>query len=150
MQVYRGQYGILGSYELYRAKWDFDIACYYNLWLEPFLRDEHLDADHLRGQLRQRKMVGAVMKSFADLFRKVEAHLLETGTLRRMNLGEFTGDFPTMRCAEGLGSDASSKDAIRRTVEAFTLTRRRLLQMLGKPEPADLPITHYLSGKSLL
>ncbi len=150
MQIYRDQYSVLGSYDLYRLKWDFDIACYYNLWLEPYLRDEHLDEAHVRGQLRQRRLVNAVMKNFAALFRKVEAHLASTGRLAANNLDAFTGDFPTMRCAEGLGTDASAKDGIRRTAEAFNLTRRRALAMLGHADSADLPLTHYLSGRPLL
>lgn len=150
MQIYRGQYGLLGSYDLYRLKWDFDIACYYNLWLEPFMRDEHLDVEHIRGQLRQRRLVNAVMKNFGELFRRVEAHLVASGRYGENNLGAFTGEFPTMRCAEGLGSDASSKASIRRTAEAFNLTRRRALAMLGSRDAADLPLTHYLSGKPLV
>ncbi len=150
MQIYRGQYGLLGSYDLFRLKWDFDIACYYNLWVEPYLRDEHLNATRLRAQLRQRRFVHAVMRNFADLFCKVETHLIEAGAYGANNLGAFTGDFPTMRCAEGLGSDKSAKAGMRRTVEAFNLTRRRALAMLGQPDAADLPLTHYLSGKALL
>lgn len=150
MQIYRGQYGLLGSYDLYRLKWDFDIACYYNLWLEPFMRDEHLDVARIRGQLRQRRLVNAVMKNFGELFRRVEAHLVDSGRYGENNLGAFTGEFETMRCAEGLGSDASAKASIRRTAEAFNLTRRRALAMLGQRDTSDLPLTHYLSGKPLI
>ena len=150
LKIYEGQYGMLGSYALYRMKWDFDIACYYNLWLEPYLRDEHLDTDKIKEGLRQRRFVKAVMKSFADLFGRAEQHLADAGRLFEHNLGAFTGDFPTMRCAEGLGSDASRKAAIRRTADAFNLTRRRALTLLDRPSEGDLPLSHYLTGKPLL
>jgi flavin-dependent dehydrogenase len=150
MKLYQDLYPVLGSYELYRVKWDFDIACYYNLWLEPYLRDEHFDLGYLRSQLRLRKMVNAVMDNFSQLFQQADRHMHETGTFYDGNLGRFQGDFPTMKCAEGLGSDESAKGAIERTHHAFNLTRRRLHVLLGKPEPSDLPLTHYLSGKPIV
>ena len=150
MKVYRDQYSLLGSFDLYRLKWDFDIACYYNLWLEPYLRDEHLELGSLREQLRLRKMVNAVMSNFAQLFRRVEDHLHAEGRFFEGNLGRFKGDFETMRCAEGLGTDASKERAIGRTLEAFNLTRRRALDLLGQPGASDLPITHYLAGRPLV
>ena len=150
MMIYRGQYGLLGSYDLYRLKWDFDIACYYNLWLEPYMRDAHLNPDWIRGHLRQRRFVNAVMKNFSSLFARVEAHLEATKGYRAHNLGAFTGAFPTMRCAEGLGSESSSKASMERTAEAFNLTRRRALTLLGHQNVQDLPLTHYLTGRPLL
>ena len=57
MKLYRGQYPVLGSFETMRLKWNFDISCYYNLWLDFFLRDHHLDLRKVREQLRRKEYV---------------------------------------------------------------------------------------------
>ena len=154
MLLYRDLYRLLGSYELFSLKWDFDIACYYNLWVEPYMRDQHLDVDFLRGQLRQRKLVMSVMKNFAALFLEVQKHLDDNGNFYRKNLGEYQGTFPTMDCQVDLGTDASAPRALRRTAEAFNLVRRRALEMLGEHEIVNkrptLPMSHFLAGKPLI
>ena len=48
MLLYRDQYPVLASYETMRLKWNFDISCYYNLWVDFFMRDHHLDPRKLR------------------------------------------------------------------------------------------------------
>ena len=152
MLVYENLYAMLGSYELFQLKWDFDIACYYNLWLEPFMRDQHLDASYLRGQLRQRKLVRGVLESFAKLFRRVEAHLRNDGNYYRRNLGAFTGEFPTMECARHLGSDESARSSLERTAEAFNHTRFGALELLDNEKRSatkPLSMTHFLAGKPL-
>ena len=65
MRLYRGLYGMIGSYELMRLKWDFDIASYHNLWVAPFMTDQHLDPGWLRRQLRLRNLVLRAMENFA-------------------------------------------------------------------------------------
>lgn len=153
MLLYRDLYQVLGSYELFSLKWEFDIACYYNLWVEPYMRGQHLDLDYLRGQLRQRKFVLTVMENFAALFREVHDHLRDGGQYHRKNLGEYQGIFPTMDCAVELGTDASAKGALRRTADAFNLIRRRALELLGHDDVLQatpvLPMSHFLAGKPL-
>ena len=61
MLLYRDQYPDLGSYELGKLKWDFDIGCYYNLWFSAYLHDQHLDARQLKRQLGQRPFVLAAL-----------------------------------------------------------------------------------------
>lgn len=154
MLLYKNLYGALGSFELWSLKWDFDIAGYYNLWVEPFMLNRHLDAEYLESQLRQKKLVIGLMKNFGALFERVERHLLETGNFYRKNLGSFQGDFPTMECQVVLGSEESAAHALERTAEAFNLTRRRALALLGRPDEAAhaaaLPITYFLAGKPLV
>jgi hypothetical protein len=151
MLVYRDLYSLLGSYDLWRLKWDFDIGNYYNLWVEPYMMDLHLDPGWLETQLRQSKLVLNVLRSFSALFKRVEKHLDETGQLYRNNLGHFTGDFPTMECAVGLGTSASYARAVERTTHVLNLTRGRALELLGREAAGhQLPITHFLSGKPLL
>jgi hypothetical protein len=114
--VYRDLYSLLGSYELWHLKWDFDIACYYNLWLEPYMRDEHLDAAWLDMQLRQRPVVLGVLERFSALFQKVENPRAED---------RFQHNSPLHRRSRALrrgpGSDASSRGATR--VEDAFMTR---------------------------
>jgi flavin-dependent dehydrogenase len=153
MELYRDQYDLLGSFELYSLKWDFDIASYYNLWLEPYMRDQHLDADYLRHQLRQRDLVLGVMKNFAGLFRQVNDHLEAKDGYHRLNLGHFNDKFPTMACAVELGTEGSSRGALRRTGEAFNLARNKALELLDRPvdeSSKPLPISHFLAGKPLV
>ena len=68
MRLYRGLYGASGSYELACLKWDFDIGLYYNLWASSYLRDQHLDAEYLRAQLRLKPFVLQAIEKFAALF----------------------------------------------------------------------------------
>jgi hypothetical protein len=151
MLVYRDLYSLLGSYDLWRLKWDFDIGNYYNLWVEPYMMDLHLDPGWLETQLRQSKLVLKLLENFSTLFKRVEKHLIDHGQLRRHNHGHFKGDFPTMQCAVGLGTPESYARAVDRTTEVLNTTRARALELLGKTEARpELPITHFLSGKPLL
>lgn len=150
MRLYEKLYGTLGSYELYRLKWFFDIGCYYDLWLEPYMRDEHLDLGWLKRQLKQRDLVLGVLERFRDLFLEAEGEMRRDGRYFSSNLEHFTGAFPTMQSAAGLGSDDSARRALARTAETFNLTRRETLALLDRPASADLSMRHFLSGKPLL
>ena len=89
MLLYAGLYDGLGSFELASAKWDFDIASYYNLWVSAYMCDRHLDLDFLREQLRLRPFVLNVLRNFATLFQRVEGRLRERGEYFRSNAGRF-------------------------------------------------------------
>jgi len=41
--LYRGQYCTLGSFPILRLKWNCDLGCYFNLWVDGYMRDTHLD-----------------------------------------------------------------------------------------------------------
>jgi hypothetical protein len=150
MLVYQDLYTTLGSFELYQLKWDFDIACYYNLWLEPYLRDDHLDGAWLDTQLRQRPLVVGVLQRFSKLFQAVQAHLLAEGAFARGNLGRFKGDFPLMASAEQLGSDPSAAAVMERTNEAFESVRTRALALLGKDPGEAWTLRHHLAGRAMI
>lgn len=149
MLVYQDLYTTLGSFELYQLKWDFDIACYYNLWLEPFLRGDHLSAEWLDTQLRQKPLVLGVLQRFSKLFQEVQAHLIERGDFARGNLGRFKGEFPLMRAAENLGSDASAAAVMDRTNEAFESVRTRALALLGRDPGEPWTLRHHLAGRAM-
>jgi hypothetical protein len=136
MLLYRDMYSLIGSYELFKVKWDFDAGCYYNLWLEPYMRGDLLNAEYLRTQLRMRPLIVDVLENFATLFERVRQHLHAKGRYFAANQGEFKGAFPTMRCAEGLGTDASAQGSLDRVTDVYNLTRRRALELLGKSDNA--------------
>ena len=75
MRLYRGLYGMLGSYELMRLKWDFDIGSYHNLWVSPYMTDQLTDVAFLSRQLRQQRFVLGVLDNFRGLFQRIEAEL---------------------------------------------------------------------------
>lgn len=150
MRLYEQLYGTLGSYELYRLKWFFDIGCYYDLWLEPYMRDEHLELGWLERQLKQRDLVLGVLERFRDLFLEAQAEMRASERYFLKNIEHFTGAFPTMQSAVGLGSDDSARRALARCAQTFNLTRRETLGLLDRPASADLSMRHFLSGKPLL
>ncbi len=153
MLLYRGLYATLASFELYRIKWDLDIACYYNLWVAPYMRDQHLDADYLRAQLREKTFVLQALRNFADLFRTVEARLRERGQLYRRNLGGFVQPLANVPYAPEIA--AADRDvALTRTCDAFNVARRRALELLeDRPEAADappLPLSAFMTSRPLV
>ncbi len=148
--VYQDLYTTLGSHELYRLKWDFDIACYYNLWLEPFLRGDHLKAEWLDTQLRQKPLVLGVLERFSKLFQHVQAHLIDAGQMARGNIGQVTNAFPLMKAAEQLGSDASADAVMERTADAFNSVRARALALIGKDPGEPWTLRHYLAGRAMI
>ena len=154
MRLYRKLYGALGSYELLGLKWDFDIASYYNLWVEPYMQDRHLDAEYLKSQLRLRKMVPTVIESFSGLFGRVERHLREQGRYYDKNLGAFRLPFPAMAGHEHLGEPESGEQSLMRAEKAFHEVRKRALELLGHADLAadakQLPMRHFMLGRPVL
>ncbi len=130
MLLYRGLYSTLGSYELYRLKWELDIACYYNLWVGPYMLDRHLDADFLRTQLREQTFILQALRNFAALFKAVEARLHERGDYHRRNLGDFTEPLASLPYATDIGTGYARETALARTLEKFNDIRDRALDLL--------------------
>ncbi len=153
MLLYRGLYSTLASYELYRLKWDLDIACYYNLWVAPYMLDQHLDADYLRTQLREKTFILQALRNFADLFRKVESRLRERDQLHRGNLGRFAAPLDHVPYFDEVGTPRTRQAVLARTAEAFNLIRSRALDLLDDaPEPtvrAPLPLTAFMTSRPL-
>jgi flavin-dependent dehydrogenase len=150
MLVYRDLYSLLGSFDLWSLKWDFDLGSYYDLSVEPFMLDLHLETDWLETQLRQSKLVLGLLGRYSALFKRVEIHLAETGQLHRNNLGRFQGEFPTIAGAAELGTPASHAKSIDRMTELLNTTRRRAHGLLGREAPADLTMPQLLAGRPLV
>jgi flavin-dependent dehydrogenase len=153
MLLYRGLYSTLGSYELYRLKWELDIASYYNLWVAPYMLDQHLDEAFLRTQLREKHVVLQALRNFADLFQKVETHMRERGQLYRMNLGGFSEPLESIHYTAEIGTPRTREHIIARTAEAFNRVRSRALDLLedaAEPTPRpSLPLTAFVTSRPL-
>lgn len=153
MLLYRGQYALLGSQELMRIKWDFDIALYYNLWLSAFMQDQHLDARWLRRELRQERFVLQAMRNFAALFEKARRHLVATGAYHRANTGQFSYGLEFIDFVQEIGGPRSRRDVLEKTAEVFNSVYLRTRALLGEPaaerQPAAMPLTSFMVDRPL-
>jgi len=153
MLLYAGLYDTLGSYELACLKWDFDIGCYYNLWVSAYMTDRHLDADHLRSQLRMRPYILQALRNFADLFRRVADELDARGSYYRENLGRFYHGLTHLEFAEAVGTDRSEQDVMDTTARIFNRVRSQSAGLLGLPDAEggeSLPLSAFLGKRPLL
>ena len=148
MRLYRNLYGCFGNYDLARAKWDFDIGSYYNMWVSAYLRDQHLDPEYLRLQLRLEPFVLRVVDEFAALFQRVEASLRERGLYFRRNTGEFYHGLTNIDFAERVGLERSQEEVIEKAGEIFNCVRAQALELLGQGPARDLPVNAYLTGRA--
>ncbi|MBX3272335.1 MAG: tryptophan 7-halogenase [Sandaracinaceae bacterium] len=87
--LYQQQYKALGSFDIMSAKWNYDLATYYNLWLDDYMGDKHLDPRHVRAQVRRKKFILEALAAFRDRFRDMAARTLADGRYHRHNLGMY-------------------------------------------------------------
>jgi flavin-dependent dehydrogenase len=137
LSLYRNLYETFGSYELGRLKWDFDIACYYNLWVSPYMRDEHLDPRWLRRQLRMAPHILQALAKFNTLFQKVAASLRSRGEFYRMNQGVFTPGLDHLDFLTRVGLPRPRREVLEKTEHIFNSVRGRALRMLGPDAVGD-------------
>ena len=153
MLLYRGQYGLLGSAELMRLKWDFDLGLYYNLWVSSYMQDQHLDAKWLRRELRQERFVLQAMRNFADLFQKAESQLRQEGAYWRSNRGQFSYGLEHIDFVEEVGQPHTRREVLEKTGEIFNSVYLRTHELLGKPDDGaavePLPITSFMVDRPL-
>lgn len=153
--LYRDLYPVLGSFELLKLKWDFDIACYYNLWAAPFWHDEHLDLHLLKGQLRRKDFMIQGLANFSRLFQRLEAGFRERGMIHRANLGRFSTGLDVVDFIHELGAPRTRRQVMRTTEAIFNTIRERALDLLadlGEPAaPAErrLPLYDFLLASPL-
>ena len=141
MRLYRGLYQTLGSYELLKLKWQFDISSYYNLWLDPYMQDQHLDAAFLVRQLRERIPVLQALANFAALFRKVEKSLKERGQFYRANLDHYCEPLGGLDHVRDVGTPHTREQILDRTRDSFNSVRSRALDLLEGTCRARAPLS---------
>jgi flavin-dependent dehydrogenase len=153
MLLYRDQYPLLGSAELMRLKWDFDLALYYNLWVSAYMQDLHLDDAWLRRELRQEPFVLQAMANFTKLFEKARRHLEAEGHYHRGNRGRFSFGLEFIDFVEEVGRPRARRDVLGKTAEIFNSVYLRARELLGKPEdapPAEpMPLTSFMVDRPL-
>jgi hypothetical protein len=153
LSLYRNLYETFGSFELGKLKWDFDIGCYYNLWVSPYVRDEHLDPRWLRRQLRMSPLILNALAKFNELFRKVSESLHRRGEFYRRNRGEFTPGLDHLDFLQRVGEPRSRREILEKTEQIFNDVRRRALALLGPDAKhaadEELSLTALLSAESL-
>lgn len=148
--LYDGLYGTLGSFELLASKWDFDTACYLNLWFEPYMLDRHLDLGALEQENHGRRAVLGVLQTFRHMFRDAERTLHEQGRYFEKNLGHTVIN-PTMRF---LPRDFASLDSERRVLprvrDALQLVLDELRAKLGQsPLVEPVPFSTFTLGRPI-
>lgn len=150
MLLYRGLYDGLGSFELMRMKWDLDIGCYYNLWVSPYMLDQHLDTRFLRRQLRMQPFVLQALRNFAELFRHVERSLRERGEYFRGNRGRFNYGLENIDFVQRVGEARSRREILDKTEELFNLVYARANELLGESSaPAHMPLQSFMGDQPL-
>lgn len=149
LPLYRDQYELFGSFDLLRARWDFDVASYYNLWLEDYLQDRHFDLDHLQKEQRQAPFVLRALERFGALFSAAERAVTARGDYERNNLGRFVEGLGAIDFARDLGRrDRATIDA--EALRIFALARERCFELLGRPTGTSQPgFTDYVTGRAL-
>jgi len=145
MRLYRGLYGMIGSYELMRLKWDFDIASYHNLWVAPFMTDQHLDAGWLTRQLRLRNLVLRAMENFAGLFGRAEESLRARGAYYRRNRGVFSYGLENIDFLPQIGLPRSQRETLEQAERTFNVVRRDGLALLGEDAGAEWPLRSFVT-----
>jgi len=144
MLLYRDLYPCFGSYDVMRVKLNFDLGCYYNLWLDPIVRGQHLDEGFLFKQLTRGPETMAALTWFGDLFRRTSAHLRERGAYRQRNLGEYNLGVDCLRgWLDEVGTARKRRQIQRRTEEVFNYGRRECLALLGEDDGKTLRLDQF-------
>nr|WP_276601001.1 tryptophan 7-halogenase [Nannocystis sp. ILAH1] len=153
--LYRDLYSVLGSYELLKLKWDFDIACYYNLWAAPFFTDQHLDLRYLKSELRRKEFVLQGLENFARFFKQIEGEMHARGGYYRKNLGQYCYQLDLVDFMDDMFAPRPRRQVMRTTEAIFNGTRDRglaILQELGvvpTREAPALPLYEFMLQEPL-
>jgi flavin-dependent dehydrogenase len=145
MRLYRGLYGLIGSYELMRLKWDFDIGSYHNLWVAPYMTDQLTDAAFLTRQLRQQRFVLGAMDNFRALFQRVEAKLVASGAYHRKNRGMFSYGLENIDFLPKVGLPRSRQETLEQAARTFETVRRDALALLGEESGEPWPLQAFVT-----
>jgi flavin-dependent dehydrogenase len=145
--LYAGLYKTFGSYELFKEKCYFDCAAYYNLWVDAYMQDQHLDLRWVRTQLRRKDYVLSAMKNFNGFFQAAADEMKKDGRYWRRNLGhDVLNGAHAFGVFEGLGTPRTRREINERTEMIFNRTRDAVNCMMAdarleipEGEPHRLP-----------
>ena len=145
MRLYRGLYDMIGSYELMRLKWDFDIGSYHNLWVSPYMTDQLTDLAFLARQLRQQRFVLGVMDNFGALFRRAEQALREQAAYHRRNRGVFSWGLENIDFLPQIGLPRSRSETLEQAARTFDTVRRAACGLLGEAAGDPWPLRAFVT-----
>jgi flavin-dependent dehydrogenase len=145
MRLYRGLYGLIGSYELMRLKWDFDIGSYHNLWVSPYMTDMLTDVAFVSRQLRQQRFVLGAMENFRTLFQRVEAALVAKGAYYRKNRGVFSYGLENIDFLPKIGLPRSRQETLEQAARTFNVVRREACALLGEEPGEPWPLQAFVT-----
>jgi flavin-dependent dehydrogenase len=146
--LYEGLYGSLGSFELFASKWDVDLACYLNLWVEPYLLDAHLDLAHVRREIESKAAVLGILRTMRHLFIDAERTLRAEDRFFAKNLGCAVLDPAVRFLRPDFGTPDSMRRALPRLRDALQLAVDELDKKLGR-EPSPVPFSRFTLGRPL-
>ncbi len=150
LALYRGQYDFLGSYELGKLKWNFDIGSYYNIWVDAYMRDQHLDRAWLESQIAQQPLVLRSLAHVRSAMSKVARHLEGAGTYHRRNLGEYIDGRESLWFLDDIGQKATEMQTLERMGELFNKFRDEALQVMEAEPRAPLALTRFMGRRGFL
>lgn len=151
LTIYHSLYEILGSYELYRAKWFYDIANYYNLWAWSYMLDDHFDARWLTTQNRRAELTLQASDNFSRLFCWAGAQLVEQDAYYRQNRGRFHAGLSDVDFVARVGTKRSRRDSAVVTDSIFNETRRRLLSAVDPNTSVDsLGLADFVASAGII
>jgi flavin-dependent dehydrogenase len=145
MRLYRGLYSMIGSYELMRLKWDFDIGSYHNLWVSPYMTDQLTDVAFLSRQLRQQRFVLGVLDNFRGLFQRIEAELDAQGAYHRKNRGMFSYGLENIDFLPKVGLPRTREETLEQAARTFNIVRRDACRMLGREPGEAWPLQAFVT-----
>lgn len=150
LPLYRQQYELFGSYDLFSIKWNFDIAAYYALWVNSYLMDKHLEVDDLRHELRQSTFVVKALERFAGLFLEAERKVTVSGDYFRNNLGQISEGLGDVSFAHDIGT-LTKQQSETHSLEAFAKARARCFALLKRTanDSDKLGFADIVSGRAL-
>lgn len=154
ISLYRNLYPTLGSYEVLGLKWDFDIHFYYNMWLDSYLRDQHLDLGWVLQQAQSREPIVTCIENFGRMFREVETKLSERGDYHRHNRGHYRTALGPLDFTQAVGRDRKRKEILVEAATCCNRVRRDALSVLDGREAAQqleaLPFYAFMLERRLL
>jgi flavin-dependent dehydrogenase len=144
--LYTGQYQTFGSFELFRAKVRFDCACYYHLWFDSYMLDEHVDLKAVNGLLRRKEPVLEAMQNFSRLFRRTAERLLARGDYYRKNTDHWVLDGrEAFGPLETVGEKRRRPEIDRHTESIFNLACQMVAPLLDETtQPKKRPLWAFV------
>ncbi len=137
LRLHQDQYELLGSFDVFASKWDLDVACYLNLWVEPYALDLHLDLDAVRAELEGADRTLGVLDTFRHVFLEAAAQLRAEDRFFARNLGHASLDPAARFINRGFGQPASRRRVMPRVRESMRLVLDELDDKLGRPRATE-------------